>query len=154
MAKKITDFSELPQWFRDSDYLQAQRFSDIDWFFHLEARFQIMEWGQEIEDSAQAVENEQNLDRREVYEDDLANYRNLRTEQLEIIRQNPASPLAPDAALTELGPVGTQDHGQMCVVRWFYFKRFQHVHLSRRIVQMIIASYDMSYTHVRVVHDN
>lgn len=104
MAKKITDFAELPQWFRDSNYLHAQRFTDIDWFFHLESRFHVMSWDYEIEDIVQELSSEQNPDNRRINEEDLAAFRSMRTEQLEIIRQNPASPLEPHAALSQLGP--------------------------------------------------
>ena len=104
MAKKITDFAELPQWFRDSKYLDAQEFTDIDWFFHLESRHQVMYWDHEIEEIVQELSREQNPDTRRIIEEDLASFRSLRSEQLAIIRQNPASPLEPDAALSQLGP--------------------------------------------------
>ncbi|MDA0993521.1 MAG: DUF6387 family protein [Proteobacteria bacterium] len=67
MAKKITDFAELPHWFRNANYLQAQSFSAIDWFFHLEARFQVMEWDREIKILVHDLESGQNPNREVVY---------------------------------------------------------------------------------------
>ena len=55
-------------------------------------------------------------------------------------------------ALGELGAVRPEDHRHMRVDRDLRAERGEHVHLSRRVVEMIVAADDMRDAHVGVVH--
>ena len=50
--------------------------------------------------------------------------------------------------------VGAENHRKMRVLRRRQAKRFHDVELSRRIVQMIVTSHHMSYSHVVTIDDN
>lgn len=104
MGKKIKDFSELPAWFRETDYLAAHGLSDIDWYFHLWSRFQVIEWDAEIEKLKIEQQSPEDLKLGDWIQETLDWYNQLRSEQLEIIRRQPASPIGSDVPLTELGP--------------------------------------------------
>ena len=57
-------------------------------------------------------------------------------------------------ALGKLRAVGSQDHGQVRIDRRLSAQGEQHVHLPRRVVQMIIAANHVRDLHVHVIdHD-
>lgn len=104
MGKKITDFSELPAWFRETDYLAAHGFSNIDWYFHLESRSQVLDWEAEIEELEVEHHILEGRRRRETIQGDIDFFDKLRSIQLEIIRRQPASPIGENIPLSRLGP--------------------------------------------------
>ena len=57
-------------------------------------------------------------------------------------------------ALRELGAVGAKDHRQVRIHRRLDAHRAQHVHLARRVVQVIVAADHVSDLHVVVVDDD
>lgn len=104
MGKKVTSHDELPDWFKEADYLAADNFSDFDWYFHLHSRDYIrwvweLVWGHDS-----CAEYPDDYDPQEAWNNDTSGLVWGAKEQLRLIREFPASPIGPTIPLSKLGP--------------------------------------------------
>lgn len=99
LGKIVRHHSELPEWFREANYLAADGFSDFDWYVNVRMRRHVWHLDGELRRAKDSLGGDFPATKERI--DGLVNERSL---QLQVIRNHLNGPIPTDTRLTELGP--------------------------------------------------
>lgn len=106
MTNRISDFDDLPEWFRKTDYLAAKSFSAFDWYFHAASRLYVLRQDSSLEyiiehqhDPARSKSRAPSLSATE-----FETWRSMLDLQIEIIRKYTAKKIPKNTSMRDLGP--------------------------------------------------
>ena len=109
MGKKVASYDELPDWFKNTDYLAADCFSDFDWYFHLKSRSFIHSIESVYDGTSPDAEYDDDYQPLNVWEEDtnkssVDSIGALAHEQLRLLQTVQATPVSQLFPLSKLGP--------------------------------------------------